>query len=93
MIQNSGARKITIEHNNQIDDNDLDLVEQMFNSFSGFLLWLCGGDETQFRTRRIGFRLQDLFLVAPTNELENPWGDNGRYSEGTHYSLKLAEVV
>lgn len=93
IIQNSGAVDIRVRHNNQEDDNDLTLVEQIFNTFSGVLIWLCGNDESQFRTRRIGFRREDLFLVAPSNEYENPWGSNGRYCEGTDYDLRLVEVV
>lgn len=93
IIQNSGAREISVEHNNQVDDNDLTLVEEMFNTFTGFLFWPCGGDEAQFATKRIGFRLEDLFLMAPENEYGNPWGADGVYSSGTNYSLDLVEVV
>ena len=93
VIQNSGATFFSISHKNQIDDNDLFIIETMFNSFSGFLFWPSGGDETQFRTRRIGFRKQDIFLMAATNELENLWGSDGRYCSGTDYNVKLAEIV
>lgn len=93
IIQNSGSVAINIKHNNQIDDNDLNLVEIMFSSFSGFLFWASGGDESQFRTQRIGFRNQDIFLMAPINEYNNPWGRDGRYCAGTDYEVKLVEVV
>jgi len=93
IIQNSGAVEIEITHKNQINDNDLNLVEEMFNSYSGFLFWPCGGDEAQFRTVRIGFRRQDIFLMAPRNEYSNPWGDDSNYLSGTNYKLELVEVV
>lgn len=93
IIQNSGAVEIELEHNNQINDNDLTLVEEMFSTYSGFLFWPCGGDESQFRTRRIGFRKQDIFLMAPRNEYENPWGNGGNYLAGTDYKIQLVEVV
>ena len=93
IIQNSGSVSINIKHNNQINDNDLNLVEIMFSSFSGFLFWASGGNESQFRTKRIGFRNQDVFLMAPANEYANPWGKDGRYCAGTNYDVKLVEVV
>ena len=93
IIQNSGSVEISVSHNNQIDDNDLNLVEIMFNSFSGFLFWASGGDESQFRTRREGFRREDIFLMAPRNEYSNPWGSDGKYKAGTNYKVELVEVV
>lgn len=73
-------------------DNDLTLQEKMFNSYEGFLIWLCGGTSTQFSSQREGWRKQDLYLMLPIVEYQSDWSD-GYFANGMDIDLKLAEVI
>lgn len=73
------------------NENDLALVELIFDSYEGVLTWLCGGDDTQFETQRIGWRLEDIYLMQPTNEYHPEWQD-GFYKHGMPILLKMVEV-
>lgn len=73
-------------------DADLTLVETLYSSSDGFLVWLCGGDEDQFASLRKGYRLEDLFLMKCVNDYE-PEYVAGMYRRGMNITIKLAEVV
>lgn len=74
-------------------DEDLILLEAMFfKSFNGFLFWPCGGNETQFKYKRIGYRLEDIHLMKPQTEW-NPVFEGGIYKNGVNIRVKLIEVV
>lgn len=74
------------------DDTDLLLIERLYFNRRPMLMWLCGGDESQFRTSRVGFRLEDFYLVRPTNDYTPKWyGDV--YSTGNELDIRLEEVV
>ena len=75
-----------------VNTSDLNLIETMFDSYNGFLVWICGGDESQFRTQRIGYRKKDIYLMNCKNEYNNEWG-NGFYTRGTMIRIDLIEVV
>lgn len=87
-----GGFSVSLEKDNVIDTTDLTLVETLFDEHQGFLVWLCGGDTSVFRTQRIGYRLQDIYLMKPLNEYEPEWSD-GRFQHGTPISFDLAEVI
>lgn len=72
-------------------DDDLALVELIFDSYEGVLTWLCGGDETQFETQRQGWRLEDIYLMQPTNEYQPEWY-KGFYKNGMPINLRMVEV-
>lgn len=74
------------------NDADLTLVEDLYFGRNPMLVWLCGGDEAQFSSTRIGYRREDLFLMRPVNDYEPEWF-SGVYSTGLNVSLKLDEVV
>lgn len=92
VIRSSGAFSCTLEDNNVVDTADLIIVERLFNTINGFLVWLSGGDTTQFRTQRIGYRKKDIFLMAPINEYKPEWQD-GFYQHGTKITINLVEVL
>ena len=72
---------------------DLDIVEDLYFRREGFLMWLSGGEETQFgTTARKAYRLQDLFLVRPTNEY-SPEYVRGIYVNGLKMKMNLAEAI
>jgi hypothetical protein len=82
--------KLTVE--NWKSDADLSIVEALFNSNEGFLFWPCGGDETQFSSRRIGYRMEDLFLMRCSNAYK-PEFYKGIYVSGMKIEIDLVEVV
>lgn len=73
-------------------DADFAIIETLYNSGGGFLVWPCGGDETQFQTTRQGFRLQDIFLMKCRNNYI-PEQYNASYHMGTTVTISLSEVT
>lgn len=73
-------------------DTDLTIVEEMFFNNSAFLVWPCGGDESQFSTVRRGYRLEDIFLMKCVNEWK-PEYYKGNYFMGIKANIKLVEVI
>ena len=72
-------------------DADLSLAESIFDSFEGVLMWLSGGDSSQFETQRQGYRLQDIYLVMCANEYKPEWY-GGFFKNGMPINLKLVEI-
>jgi hypothetical protein len=74
------------------DDDDITLVENLFFSNEGFLVWLSGGLETQFSNVIRTYRNEDIFLMKCSNEYK-PDLYQGIYSAGIHVVIDLVEVV
>lgn len=74
------------------DSDDLDIIEQLYLTNQGFLVWLCGGDESQFSSRRIGYRKEDFFLMKCSDEYTVEWY-RGLYMSGQVVDMDLVEVV
>jgi hypothetical protein len=92
IIRTAGAFKVGLSCDNLVNENDLSIIEAMFDAYNGFLIWLCGGDEAQFRTLRQGYRLEDIFLMACANDWK-PEFDEGFYGRGINIDIELVEVV
>jgi hypothetical protein len=73
------------------DNTDLTLVETLFNSYEGFLVWICGGTTSQFETVRHGYRLEDIFFMDLANEYKPEFVES-RWYMGLPIELKLVEV-
>ena len=74
-------------------DSDFNMIEELFfRNYSGALFWPSGGDETQFRYSRVGYRNEDIVLVKPIGEFDPVW-EKGIYSNGLNFTLKLTEVI
>lgn len=74
-------------------DADFSMIESIyFEHPKGFLFWACGGNSTQFRYERIGFRKQDIFLMKPLGEYD-PVFEGGIYKNGVNFNLKLVETI
>lgn len=71
---------------------DLTLVERLFNSYEGFLVWICGGDTSQFELVREGYRLEDIYLMDLVNEY-TPEYIESRWYQGLPIDMKLVEVT
>lgn len=90
--ENVGGFSCKLEVANWKSDADLTIVERLYDANDGFLMWLCGGSETQFSSVRQGYRKEDLFLMKCENEYR-PEFYKGIYSSGLKMSLALSEVV
>jgi hypothetical protein len=92
ILQNVGYYSASLSVANWSSDTDLSIVEAMYASSEGFLYWPCGGDEGQFRSRRQGYRMEDIFLVRCKNEFSPEWA-KGLYQSGIKMQLDLVEVI
>lgn len=92
IFENLGHFACSLSVKSLTSDEDLTMIETMFDSNEGFLLWLCGGSESQFKTVRQGYRLQDIYLMKPTNDFSPEYLD-GIYSGGIKFQMDLVEVV
>lgn len=86
-----GAFNVRIKMKSASNSTDLTLVETLFASYEGFLVWLGGGDESQFESVREGYRLQDIFLMDISNEYDVAYVES-RWYHGLPIDLKLVEV-
>lgn len=74
------------------DASDLSLIQSLFDATEGFLVWLCGGDETQFSMLINGYRKQDIYLMQCQNDFSPDWY-KGVYPLGLEkLKLSLIEV-
>ena len=71
---------------------DLAAIDRLYFSGYSFLVWLCGGNESQFGYAARGFRLQDIYLVQCVNQW-TPEPYNGIYGMGYKTQIKIAEVI
>ena len=94
VVQNLGMYSATLKAECWSDPTgaDLAILEQLYESAEGFLFWPCGGNQTQFRTIRQGYRKQDIFLCRCANEFQPEWYQ-GLYMSGMNIEVNLVEVV
>lgn len=92
VVEKRGSFSVDLEVKFWVIDEDLNLVENIYYNREGVLMLLSGEDESQFKTTRVGYRNEDVFLVRPTNELSLPY-DKGIYSNGIKVKMKLDEVI
>lgn len=90
--ENVGGFSCKLEVQVWRDPADLAAVEELYFANESFLVWLCGGDEAQFSSPRIGYRLEDIYLMKCENEYEPEWY-HGLYTSGLNLKISLAEVV
>ena len=92
VVEGIGSTEFTLSYKLINLDNDLALLESMYNLKQGFLISLSGGDEAQFSSSRIGYRKKDLYFVRMMDD----YADNfykGIYSSGVVIKAKLREAV
>lgn len=91
VIESVGAFSTTLDVKVLTDSDDLELIENLYASRNSFLLWMCGGDESQFRNLLRGYRKEDFYLIRPSDEYRNEFYRN--YQTGIKFKMKLNEVV
>lgn len=91
--ESAGAAKYQMRFKVWPYDADFIMIEKIYfeNPF-GVLFWLSGGDETQFRYKRVGYRAEDIFLVKPLNEWDGTF-EKSIYVNGMNFDLTLVEVI
>lgn len=83
--------KCKIKFNTYPEGDDIDLVKTLQNRTQEFLVWVCGGDENQFKYDIEPFRLQDIYLVNEVGKGKIDLTD-GIYTIGYTMDLDLQEV-
>lgn len=91
--ENIGSFAVQLALRSWSKENDLDIIEDLYDSTEGFLVWLCGGDEAQFFPRAPqGYRLEDIYLMKCSNEYM-PEYSQFIYQMGLKITLDLVEIV
>lgn len=74
--------------------NDLDIIEELFDREEPFLIWPCGGrtGSQYFKISMMSWRLKDVFNVQLTGRIKNEF-EKGVYLLGFNKSLTFEEHV
>ena len=72
--------------------DDIDLLEDLHERESSFLVWLCGGLPDQFRIKQRGFRVESLFNMQVDRPLSDSY-DKNIYVLGVNQKYSFLEVV
>jgi hypothetical protein len=92
VMENIGSYSVVLKFTSFSSEFDLSIIEALYSKIDGFLFWPCGGVESQFRTIREGYRMEDIYLMKPTDEY-SPEYDKGLYKSGMSLDVKLTEVT
>jgi len=92
VIDTRGAFSCELEIKLSGEENDLNMHEEIYEQREGLLMLVSGTDEDQFRTKRKGYRNEDIVLVKAVDEYTNPYY-KGQYPNGIKIKMKLAETV
>ncbi len=86
-----GGISIRMSQNSVWRENDLAIIERLYNFFQGFLVSVSGGDIEQYETLRFGYRPEDIYYMQCSNEYEPNWNE-GRYKQGINITVNLVET-
>lgn len=89
-----GAFNCRVRMKSAYNNTDWTLIERLFSSYEGFLVWVTGGDITELTAQgmvREGYRLEDIFLMDIVNEY-TPEFLESRWANGMPIDLNLVEV-
>lgn len=92
VAENLGSFSCSLTVSNWKSSADLAIVEELYSSQEGFLVWLGGGVESQFSSAREGYRKRDIFLMKCVDEYQPEFVD-GLYQTGLRLDINLSEVV
>lgn len=81
-----------LEVENWNNANDLAIVETIYFSLDGVLMWINAGDNAQFARNHIGYRAEDIYLVSPVDEY-TPEFYESLYQTGVKIKMTMEEVV
>jgi hypothetical protein len=92
IIENIGSFSCSLEIPALSNSQDLDLIERLYGANESFLVWLCGGDENQFKTIRQAYRMEDIYLMKCSDEY-SPEYLRGVYTSSIKIDMNLQEVI
>lgn len=92
VVDTRGNFSCTLEIKLSGSEQDLMIHQDLYNQREGVLMLISGADELQFRTLRKNYRDEDIVLVKPLDEYENPYSQ-GVYLNGIKIKIKLGEVI
>jgi hypothetical protein len=92
VVESVGAFSIQLSVSNWSIDSDLSLIEEVYFGRRGVLVLLSGEDELQFRTKRIGYRDEDIYFMRCVNDYV-PEYNVGIYSNGLKITMNLTEAI
>lgn len=92
IVEGTGAFQCNLTVSSLSSAADIAILEELYTSRTSKLLWLCGGDESQFNYASKGYRLEDFYLVRPLGDY-SPELYKSIYSSGQKINIKLGEVV
>jgi hypothetical protein len=93
IIENIGGFSVSLDKEYWKSAADLELIEELYFSNEGFLVWLSGGDTSQFNNFiPRGYRMEDVFLMKCANNY-SPEYVKGILEHGIGVAIKLIEVV
>lgn len=72
--------------------DDVDILDGLFDRTDPFLVWLCGGKPNQFTRKTRGWRAEDLYQMKVENTLNNGYFRNV-YSLGVNQRYSFKQVV
>lgn len=92
VTKNLGGWNFDLQMQVWTDSADLAVVQNLYSSTEGFLVSLCGGDDSQFRVAVEPYRLQDVLLMKTVGTY-SPVLYKGLYQSGYNITMQLAEVA
>ena len=92
VVESVGAFGMELDVKNWNIDADMSIIEDIYFGKRGVLVWLSGGDETQFSHLRVGYRKSDIYLMRAVNDYTPTWAA-GVYTTGLQIKLKLQEAI
>ena len=92
MIESLGNFSCELSVSHWRNENDLQLIQDLYFARQGFLIWISGGNDDQFFFKGEGYKKEDLYFVRPTNAF-TPEYVKGIYNSGMNIKIKLTEVI
>ena len=88
-----GAFSFDLTVDIETSQKDLDLYEKLFFLYrQGVMIYLSGGDESQFLLKTLGYRKQDFYFMKPTKDYSNDFYKS-IYKSGVKLKISFVEVV
>lgn len=88
-----GSTSLDLTVDVEDSQHDLDIYEKLFFLYKmGFVVYLSGGDESQFRVKVKGYRKEDFFVMKPTRDYSTDFYKS-LYQSGIKFKASFVEVV
>lgn len=92
MTESLGAFKCKLAWKGVHTQGDVDILRRIYMGRKAVMIWISGGDDTQFRFDDIGYRNEDMYIMKPKKDYKNPYY-KGLYKAVMTQTMDLIEVV